>query len=199
MLNFGLNFLEASISLMKPVNNIYILLTCMAIALCFASCKSSKKVVTDDIYIPSEDVKKDKSSCWWANYGIVLKEGEYNEALYREIGEWMGVKYKYGGNTKDGTDCSGLVTQLYLAVYDRKLQRNSARIFEKDCKEIKKNQLKEGDLVFFSSSNKKSRINHVGLYLIEGKFVHAGSKGVVIDSLSAPYYNKHHVASGRVK
>lgn len=184
---------------MKPRNNIFVLLTCMVIALCFASCKSSKKVVTDDIYAPSEEVKKDKSSCWWTNYGIDLKEGEYNEALYREIGEWMGVKYKYGGNTKDGTDCSGLVTQLYLAVYDRKLQRNSSRMFEKDCKEIKKNQLKEGDLVFFSSSNKKSRINHVGLYLIEGKFVHAGSKGVVIDSLSAPYYNKHHVASGRVK
>lgn len=168
-------------------------------SLSLVSCRSSKKVVTDDVYFPSEDAETGKSAGWWSRYGIVLKKGEYNEALYAEIGEWLGVKYRYGGNTKDGTDCSGLVSQLYMKVYDKKLQRNSARMFEKDCKEIKRKQLQEGDLVFFSSSSRKSKINHVGLYLVDGKFVHAGSKGVVIDSLSAGYYDKHYVASGRVK
>ena len=168
-------------------------------SLSLVSCRSSKKVVTDDVYFPSEDTTPGKSAGWWSRYGIALKKGEYNEALYAEIGEWLGVKYRYGGNTKDGTDCSGLVSQLYLKVYDKKLQRNSARMFEKDCKEIKRKQLQEGDLVFFSSSSRKNKINHVGLYLVDGKFVHAGSKGVVIDSLSARYYDKHYVASGRVK
>ena len=184
---------------MKSSANICIAITCLIISLSLISCHSSKKVVTDDVYVPSEDVRPDKSAGWWSRYGIVLKKGEYNEELYAEIGEWLGVKYRYGGNSKDGTDCSGLVSQLYLKVYDKKLQRNSARMFEKDCKDIKIKQLQEGDLVFFSSSSRKNRINHVGLYLTDGRFVHAGSKGVVVDSLSAPYYDKHYVASGRVK
>ena len=65
--------------------------------------------------------------------------------------------------------------------------------------EISKKDLREGDLVFFSSQKKKSKINHVGIYLKRDKFVHAGSKGVVIDSLGAAYYQRHYVASGRVK
>lgn len=170
---------------------------CVAmLAMNLTSCKSSKNVVVDDVYDqPPTSSHKHDNEKRQHEYG----DENRNEALYREIDEWMGVKYKYGGNTKDGVDCSGLVVQLYLAVYDKKLQRNSARIFEDNCREINKEELCEGDLVFFSSSRKKNRINHVGLYLYDGKFVHAGSKGVVIDSFDSPYYSRHFVAAGRVK
>ena len=85
------------------------------------------------------------------------------------------------------------------AGYGIGLQRNSAKILQINCKEISKNDLREGDLVFFSSQKSKTKINHVGIYLKCDKFVHAGSKGVVIDSLGMAYYLRHYVASGRVK
>ncbi len=134
----------------------------------------------------------------WATLTIKLGRHD-NRKLYDECREWLGVPYLYGGQEKDGTDCSGFVMQVYKAVYDRKIERNSARIFERNCEEIDKEDLKEGDLVFFATG-RTSRISHVGIYLKDGKFVHASSsRGVRVSDLSERYYVKHFKCAGRVK
>ena len=122
-----------------------------------------------------------------------------NKYLLEEAKSWIGVPYKYGGNSKRGVDCSGLVVQVYKQVYGINLQRSSNLIYEKNCNKIKKNDLKEGDLVFFSTGRSK-KINHVGIYLAKDKFVHASSsRGVIMSDLKEPYYISTYVSSGRVK
>lgn len=134
----------------------------------------------------------------WATLTVKLTRHD-NRKLYDECRQWLGVPYLYGGQDKDGTDCSGFVMQVYKAVYDRKIERNSARIFERNCEEIDKDELREGDLVFFVTG-RTGRISHVGLYLKDGKFVHASSsRGVRVSDLGENYYVKHFKCAGRVR
>lgn len=116
-------------------------------------------------------------------------------ALEKEAKKWLGTKYKFGGQSRKGVDCSGFVLEVYRSTFGLMLPRNSAQQF-RFCKEIKKKELKKGDLVFFSINS--SLINHVGIYLDNNKFIHASRKGVVISSLDEKYYIKHYQAAGRV-
>lgn len=130
---------------------------------------------------------------------VIDNKNSDNGALYKEIEAWLGTPYKYGGQSKKGTDCSGLVVEIYKSVYNKKLYRSSQEIYEKNCKPIQKNELREGDLVFFITNKNSKRINHVGLYLKNNKFIHSTTKrGVIISDLSEPYYEKYYFASGRV-
>lgn len=111
-----------------------------------------------------------------------------NIVLYEFIDEWYGTKYKYGGVTKAGVDCSGFCNVLYNKVYKKELPRSTKDIV-KIVNKVSQPKLKEGDLVFFNISGKKN--SHVGLYLINDYFVHAStSKGVIISNLTNPYYKK---------
>ena len=118
--------------------------------------------------------------------------------LRKEAESWIGVPYRYGGHSRKGTDCSGLVMEVYAAVYGKKLTHNSADLHNKECRHIKERELREGDLVFFRFS-KSGRINHVGIYLENGNFVHASSsRGVIISNLDEAYYRRGFVGAGRV-
>lgn len=118
--------------------------------------------------------------------------------LYKVATSWIGTPYSYGGHGSSGVDCSGLVMEVYKEVYGIQLHRNSAEIFQKDCVEIPRNEIVEGDLVFFTNDS-GSRINHVGIYLDDDKFVHSSSsKGVVISDLKQNYYVKRFYKAGRV-
>ncbi len=117
------------------------------------------------------------------------------EDLYCEINDWFGVPYKYGHGTKKGVDCSRLVMQLSKAIYFDPIVGTASSIY-RQCKKIEKSELQEGDLIFFKIN--KSYVSHVGIYLQNGKFVHASrSQGVVISDISDPYYKRHFFAAGR--
>jgi murein DD-endopeptidase / murein LD-carboxypeptidase len=116
--------------------------------------------------------------------------------LYRTIDGWIGVPYKYGSNTRKGTDCSGFTGCVYRDVYKKEIPRSSEDQYMK-AQHIKQKHLQEGDLVFFRIENKK-KASHVGLYLGNNKFIHAStSRGVRIDDLTDDYYKKHFVSGGR--
>lgn len=120
-----------------------------------------------------------------------------NEKLYQFINEWHGVTYKYGGKDKNGIDCSGLTSVLYLKVYKKTIPSSTKALVE-EVKKIKQSDLKEGDLVFFNTNGKS--ISHVGVYLQNHKFVHASTKkGVMVSDMTEPYFIKTYVSSGRVK
>lgn len=124
-----------------------------------------------------------------------------NTSLYKEAAAWLHVPYIEGGTSRKGTDCSFLVYSIYKTVYNITLERNSSAMMQKNCKQIKKDRLKEGDLVFFNTGNKsRNYINHVGIYLKNNKFLHAStSKGVMVSDLNEIYYQKTWVCGGRVK
>lgn len=123
---------------------------------------------------------------------------EDNHKLYLESAKWIGVPYRSGGDSKRGTDCSGFVSQVYRKVYRKHVPRSTEEL-KKESSKIAKRNLREGDLVFFTSSRSRKKVAHVGIYLKNGKFVHAStSKGVIVSRLSERYYTQHWISGGRI-
>lgn len=120
-----------------------------------------------------------------------------NKSLYRFITDWAGVRYRLGGMDKNGVDCSGFAYLLEKDIYGIQLPRRS-----RDQAQVVKNkdqrQLKEGDLLFFSFGG--NEVDHVGVYLSDNFFVHASTtRGVVVDDLTLPAYQKAFVKAGPVR
>jgi cell wall-associated NlpC family hydrolase len=108
----------------------------------------------------------------------------------------VGVPYRYGGDDPDeGFDCSGLVYYAYTSS-GHGVPRTSQDQFDA-ARKITLADAAEGDLVFFRDQEK---LSHVGIYLGDGRFVHAPSSGgsVRVADLESPYYQRHLVAVGRL-
>ncbi len=117
--------------------------------------------------------------------------------LMRAIG-LVGTPYRYGGNTPEsGFDCSGLVTYVYRDMLDLRLPRTSRELAQVQGPKIEPRRLAPADLVFFGS---RGNVTHVGIYVGEGRFVHAPSTGgtVRLDHLDGPYWRDHYTGAKRV-
>jgi lipoprotein Spr len=127
-------------------------------------------------------------------YGYSIR----NKTLYEFIKEWEGTPHRMGGNSQNGVDCSGLVCALYTEVYQTSFTNRSARDIYTEVEVIEKEALQEGDLVFFKIRGR--HIDHIGVYLNDGRFVHtSSSRGVMVSSLEEPYFKKCFFAAGRKK
>ena len=119
--------------------------------------------------------------------------------LLELIDSWYGTKYKYGGDSRQGVDCSGFTQAFMLSYYDKNIPRNSEEQYQQS-KHIKKKKLRQGDLVFFRTKGKRGGISHVGVYLCNNKFVHAStSSGVMISDLGEDYYSARYAGAGRME
>lgn len=108
-----------------------------------------------------------------------------NAVLFRALA-LVGTRYRYGGNTPEsGFDCSGLVGYVFRDAAGIGLPRTSAELGKLERPEISRARLRGGDLVLFASGR---RVSHVGIYVGNGRFVHAPNSGgtVRLDSLDAP-------------
>lgn len=119
---------------------------------------------------------------------LIENSSELNK-IYRN---WAGTRYRLGGSDKRGIDCSAFMQHTFSQAYGIELPRSTAE--QRNVgKKINKNELKQGDLVFFRSNR------HVGVYLGNGKFMHAStSKGVIISSMSEKYWAKTYTQSRRI-
>jgi hypothetical protein len=118
-----------------------------------------------------------------------------NYSLFKVIDEWYGVRYRMGGSSKAGIDCSALMQVFFTALYGVALPR-TAREQYKAARMISRTEIREGDLVFF---NTRGGISHVGMYLSNNKFVHASTNGVAISSLYDGYYASKLIGVGRIE
>ncbi|MFS4446748.1 C40 family peptidase [Maribacter sp. 2307UL18-2] len=114
---------------------------------------------------------------------------------------FSGTRYKYGGTTKKGMDCSGLL-YVSFAEHDVRLPRVSYHMAD-EGKKVKIRNVVKGDLLFFKTRKRARRINHVGMVVaVEGddiKFIHAStSRGVIVSSLREGYWNHAFVKATRV-
>lgn len=131
-------------------------------------------------------------------YALVLNsnlEAIGNVTLFKFIDEWYGVKYRYGGTSQKGIDCSSFSGRLYYEVFGNMLPRTAREQYHETTR-ISKENLTEGDLVFFNTTG---GVSHVGVYLINGYFVHsARSGGVMVSHLDEPYFTKRYLGAGRL-
>jgi len=109
---------------------------------------------------------------------------------------YLGVPYRFGGKSRFGMDCSGLVVAVYKSALDINLPHKASMLFKMGRK-VSAANLKTGDLVFFKSGSKT--ISHVGIYLTNHTFIHASSsKGVIKSNIDIPYYKKRFIAARRI-
>jgi cell wall-associated NlpC family hydrolase len=133
----------------------------------------------------------------WDKYRQTANRGTVGDALAKKALSYRGVRYRMGGTSTSGIDCSGL-TQTVYKKWGMLLPRTSTEQF-KSGRKVTKDQLLAGDLVFFSNTYKKG-VSHVGIYVGDGKFVHASGakRGVIVSSLSDDYHAKHYAGARRL-
>lgn len=121
------------------------------------------------------------------------------DVLFRALG-LVGTPYRWGGNTPDsGFDCSGLIGYVYRDAAGISLPRSTRDMIVMGVPNVGREQLQSGDLVFFATSG-GSQVSHAGIYVGEGRFVHAPATGgtVKLDSLDKPYWQKAYLNAKRV-
>lgn len=121
------------------------------------------------------------------------------DVVFRAIG-LVGTPYRWGGNTPEtGFDCSGLIGYVYREVAAVQLPRTTSAMAAMDATPVGQKQLQAGDLVLFSIG-RASGVNHAGIYVGEGRFVHAPSRGgrVRLDSLDTRYWRRAFSGGKRV-
>lgn len=132
-------------------------------------------------------------------YAIVLDatvETLTNVSLLRSIDDWWGTSYCMGGSTKDCIDCSAFTQTVMQNVYNVSIPRTAQEQYNSG-KQINLEDLNEGDLVFFNTNGGRD-ITHVGIYLLNNKFVHAAtSNGVMVSDLNDTYWKPRYRGAGR--
>ncbi len=122
-------------------------------------------------------------------------QADIKKALYSQFNDWQGVRYQRGGLSQYGIDCSGFVHLTFKSKFGLYLPRTTW-MQEKLGKEIKKDDLRTGDLVFFRTGVTST---HVGIYLEKNKFLHASQKkGVTISRLDNAYWKSNYWKSVRI-
>ncbi|AQW69555.1 C40 family peptidase [Pseudomonas fulva] len=122
-----------------------------------------------------------------------------DDVLIRAIG-LVGTPYRWGGNTPDsGFDCSGLIKYVYRDAAGISLPRSTREMIGMRAPTVDVKSLQSGDLVFFATSG-GSQVSHAGIYVGDGRFVHAPRTGgtVRLDYLSNSYWAKAYLQAKRV-
>jgi cell wall-associated NlpC family hydrolase len=156
--------------------------------------------VTPKIYNYDKKLS-DKDKKYFADKLDVTEDQITNKKLYIFIKSWEETTYLYGGEDKNGIDCSALMQRLYKHVYNTNLPRTAADMafYRKIKLHDASDELREGDLVFFRNNDEKV-FSHVGIYLKNDKFFAASSTdGCSISSLKKPYWKKYYKAFGRLR
>ncbi len=159
-------------------------LIALLLILGLASCKSRKN-------IPAETKKNDAFSTEVISPKTTANPNNLIKNIIANAEAFNGVRYKYGGTTKTGMDCSGLVYTAFKKE-NIKLPRIS-RDMAKSGFQVALEDVQEGDLLFFQTNKKRNVINHVGLVVTSRtgniEFIHATtSKGVIVSSLAERYW-----------
>ena len=122
----------------------------------------------------------------------------------RKIAEYTlqfeGYRYVYGGaSPSTGFDCSGLMYYVY-GQFGYSIQRGAGSQYNYSGVHISKSELQPGDLIFFAGNGPANGVTHVGMYIGDGKFIHASTSrtGVIISDLNSTYYTSVYYAAKRI-
>ncbi|MFA7945016.1 NlpC/P60 family protein [Pseudomonas brenneri] len=111
----------------------------------------------------------------------------------------IGTRYRFGGTSEAGFDCSGFIGYLFREEAGMNLPRSTREMINVDAPLVARNNLKPGDLLFFST-NGRGRVSHAGIYLGDDQFIHSSSRrsgGVRVDKLGDSYWSKTFIEAKR--
>lgn len=210
-------------SLRKKVTYYYVLVLMkdficfiLIMTVSFSSCRNSSSYSPEDYIITNEDLALEKE---YEEMLLPIKSLKVEEPkIYWFIVSWLNTQYKTPNwenyNTEDwkdktkkrGIDCSGFARVMQDKIFNKNIRGGSKGILKSYCKKIDLDHLKMGDLVFFKSTGPHFvRINHVGVYLQDGYFVHATSSksaakglGLKISSLDEKRWKREFVTGGAI-
>lgn len=169
-----------------------------------------KNIPNSEIKIPDSVVEDEESELPGK---IEINEAEYvfqrlsyitednvkKEKFLKEIINYLNTPYQYGGNSKEGIDCSAFTQNVFRNSLDIFIPRTAREQYKQWKVFDNENELKFGDLIYFDTSRKYFP-GHVGIYLDDNLFAHASSSnGVIISSLENAYYSSKFVGANRVK
>ncbi|MGY2291115.1 C40 family peptidase [Pseudomonas sp. SDO528_S397] len=112
----------------------------------------------------------------------------------------IGTRYRFGGTSEAGFDCSGFIGYLFREEAGMNLPRSTREMINVDAPLVARNNLKPGDLLFFSTGRARGRVSHAGIYLGDDQFIHSSSRrsgGVRVDSLGDSYWSKTFIEAKR--
>ncbi len=141
-----------------------------------------------------DDVRSEDNTA--ANTQDSQETSDLRQRMVEYSKQFLGCNYNYGGSSPSGFDCSGFTSFIYRH-FGIELEHSSSGQSTQGTGILKAN-LKPGDLVFFDTG--RGSIGHVGMYIGDGKFIHAAteSKGVIISSLYESYYTRTYVKARRI-
>ena len=112
----------------------------------------------------------------------------------------IGTRYRFGGTSEAGFDCSGFIGYLFREEAGMNLPRSTREMINVDAPLVSRSNLEPGDLLFFATNGRRGRVSHAGIYLGDNQFIHSSSRrsgGVRIDSLGDSYWNKTFIEAKR--
>lgn len=183
---------------------IFIIIIIISISSCKSSksAKNKKEVVSNTLSkkpaeVNNETITTPKTEIITPKSSRSLK----SKAIINYAKQFKGVRYRWGGTSKSGMDCSGLVYESFRAndILLPRISRNMA----KKGKKIKLKDVLKGDLLFFKTGNRRNSINHVGLIIAirnnDIEFIHStSSKGVIVSRLNETYWLKAFYEARRI-
>ncbi|ACI30582.1 TPA: NlpC/P60 family protein [Bacillus thuringiensis] len=134
--------------------------------------------------------------------GGVVIDGSGNQifdpnVVYNSMAKFLGQAYVWGGASPTGFDCSGLMQWNFRQTVGINLPRTAEEQYHATAR-VSKEQLKAGDLIFFTGTYVGKTVTHVGMYIGNGKMINSNNSGVKIDDVFSPYWGKYYYGAGRI-
>lgn len=112
----------------------------------------------------------------------------------------IGTRYRFGGTSEAGFDCSGFIGYLFREEAGMNLPRSTREMINVDAPLVSRSKLQPGDLLFFATNGRRGRVSHAGIYLGDNQFIHSSSRrsgGVRVDNLDDSYWSKTFIEAKR--
>ncbi|MRS14948.1 bifunctional murein DD-endopeptidase/murein LD-carboxypeptidase [Enterobacteriaceae bacterium RIT691] len=168
----------------------------LAVAVLLSACSTTntaKNMHSETHGVANEDPSSLQAS--QDEFESMVRNVDIKSRLMEQYASWKGVRYRLGGDTRRGIDCSAFVQRTFRDQFGMDLPRSTYEQQEMG-KSISRSQLRTGDLVLFRAG---STGRHVGIYIGNNQFVHAStSSGVTISSMDEPYWNRRYNEARRV-
>lgn len=166
-----------------------------AVAVLLSACSTTH--TAQNVHSETHAVGQESSSLQASQdeFESMVRNLDVKSRIMDQYADWKGVRYRLGGTSKKGIDCSSFVQRTFREQFGLELPRSTSQQ-RAIGKSVSRSNLRTGDLVLFRAG---STGRHVGIYIGNDQFVHAStSSGVMISSMNDPYWNKRYNEARRV-